>query len=115
MHTYMLFPGKLLQCASTFPITSVARELVMEAKHIHGMDEVSLRKYLGLHIGGVMFAEYGADIKARTIFGLVALHVLYITSGDTSRRGTTTGCRVVGGSCCTSSACRTCVRTRPPP
>jgi len=41
----------------------------MEAKQIHGMDEVSLRKYLGLHIGGVMFAEYGADIKAsRTFF-----------------------------------------------
>ena len=40
----------------------------MEAKHIHGMDEVSVRKYLGLHIGGIMFAEYGADIKASYAF-----------------------------------------------
>lgn len=56
--------GKLLQCASTFPITSIARELVLEAKHLHGMDDAAIRRTLGLHIGGVMFEEYGADIKA---------------------------------------------------
>ena len=41
----------------------MARQLVLECIHLHGLSEVALRQVLGLHIGGVMFEEFGADIK----------------------------------------------------
>jgi len=46
--------GKLLMCASTFPITLAAREMVLE----HRQDDI------GLRVGGEQFAEYGGDMKA---------------------------------------------------
>eukprot|EP01039_Chlorochromonas_danica_P001749 gene1749-1910_t len=48
-------PGKILMCASTFPITLVAREMILEG---HSMAE------LGLRVGGELFREYGANMKA---------------------------------------------------
>lgn len=47
--------GKLLQCASTYPITLAARELVLEGKS----------EEMGLRVPeSEMFTEYGADMKA---------------------------------------------------
>lgn len=46
--------GKLLMCASTFPITLAAREMILE----HRQDDI------GLRVGGEQFAEYGGDMKA---------------------------------------------------
>mmetsp|Transcript_9840 Transcript_9840/g.16217 ORF Transcript_9840/g.16217 Transcript_9840/m.16217 type:complete len:419 (-) Transcript_9840:137-1393(-) len=63
--------GKLLMCATTFPITHAAREMVLEqqqqqrSQHSHvdtiGADSGDI---LGLRVGGVYFKEYGADMKA---------------------------------------------------
>lgn len=47
-------PGKLLMCASTFPITLVAREMLLE-----GAEEA-----IGLRVGGEFFREYGGNMKA---------------------------------------------------
>lgn len=47
-------PGKTLMCASTFPITLAARELVLEGK----------QSEMGIRVGGAGFAEYGANMKA---------------------------------------------------
>ena len=46
--------GKLLMCATTYPITLAAREFVLD----------NATDNLGLRIGGVMFGEYGAEMKA---------------------------------------------------
>jgi hypothetical protein len=46
--------GKLLMCASTFPITLAAREMVLEG---HTDD-------IGLRVGGEQFMEYEANMKA---------------------------------------------------
>lgn len=46
--------GKLLMCASTFPITHAAKEMLLEGK---GLD-------IGLRVGGEYFREYGAMMKA---------------------------------------------------
>ena len=46
--------GKLLMCATTYPITLAAREFVLQ----------NATEGLGLRIGGVMFGEYGAEMKA---------------------------------------------------
>lgn len=48
--------GKLLMCASTFPITLAARELLLEHPN-HA-------KAFGIRVGSEQFAEYRADIKA---------------------------------------------------
>jgi hypothetical protein len=47
--------GKLLQCATTFPITYVARELVLENQN---------KTDMGLRVIANGMKEYGADIKA---------------------------------------------------
>lgn len=46
--------GKLLMCASTFPITLAAREMILEQKGTE----------IGLRVGSEQFAEYGGDMKA---------------------------------------------------
>ncbi len=46
--------GKLLMCASTFPITLAAREFVLEGRD----------KEWGIRIGGEQFHEYNANMKA---------------------------------------------------
>lgn len=46
--------GKLLMCATTFPITLATREIVLENNIID----------LGLRIGDIGFKQYGADMKA---------------------------------------------------
>jgi hypothetical protein len=46
--------GKLLMCASTFPITLAAREMVLEGRE----------KELGIRIGQEQFREYDANMKA---------------------------------------------------
>lgn len=46
--------GKLLMCASTFPITLAAREMLLEGR----------AEEIGLRVGGEQFAEYAANIKA---------------------------------------------------
>eukprot|EP01031_Cornospumella_fuschlensis_P030700 gene30700-37096_t len=51
--------GKLLMCASTYPITLGMREVILEA---HG-DRSILDSY-GLYIGEEMFREFGANMKA---------------------------------------------------
>lgn len=48
--------GKLLMCATTFPITHVAREIVLEGNYSEAE--------LGLRVGEDQFKEYGAQIKA---------------------------------------------------
>ena len=46
--------GKLLMCATTFPITHAAREMTLENKTLE----------MGLRVGGIYFKEYGAQMKA---------------------------------------------------
>lgn len=46
--------GKLLMCASTFPITLAARELVLEGK----------QKEIGIRVVSEQFSEYQANMKA---------------------------------------------------
>jgi hypothetical protein len=46
--------GKLLMCATTYPITMAAREFVLN----------NATENIGLRIGDVNFAEYGAEMKA---------------------------------------------------
>lgn len=48
--------GKLLMCATTFPITHSVREILLENNYSAGD--------LGLHVGNNMFREWGADMKA---------------------------------------------------
>eukprot|EP01038_Epipyxis_sp_PR26KG_P016369 gene16369-22314_t len=52
--------GKLLMCASTFPITLTMREMYLEYES-RGED---VMKALGLRVGGEMFREYGGNMKA---------------------------------------------------
>jgi hypothetical protein len=46
--------GKLLMCASTFPITLAAREMILEGK----------QEEIGIRVGSEQFREYDADMKA---------------------------------------------------
>jgi hypothetical protein len=48
----------------------VAREVVMDLAIRGNRTSEQIRDELGLHIGGVMFSEYGADIKVLSIYYL---------------------------------------------
>ena len=73
------------------------------------MDEDSLRKYVGMHIGGVIFAEYGADIKASFMYYSHLRLIWRRHPTVRSRLGIMTGCRVAGVWYFTTSACHICV------
>lgn len=64
--------GKLLMCASTFPITLAARELVIEEQQTYAsshpnqpiLSPEKAMAHLGLKIGSEQFREFDADMKA---------------------------------------------------
>lgn len=57
--------GKLLMCASTFPITLAARELVLEAQQrAPELDAAAAQRHWGLRVGDEQFRELDADMKA---------------------------------------------------
>jgi len=59
--------GKLLMCASTFPITHAAWEVTLEGMYADkgsGSSSSIGSGELGLRVGGVYFSEYGARMKA---------------------------------------------------
>lgn len=59
--------GKLLMCASTFPITIAARELVLEEQQRHPELHLSVEAAmarLGLRVGAEQFRDIDGDMKA---------------------------------------------------
>lgn len=57
--------GKLLMCASTFPINLAARELLLEVLQKSNLQSVTeAQRAIGFRVGTEQFREYDADMKA---------------------------------------------------